>query len=219
MARARELIDRGDAGTATAAADKPGCAHPPVPRRRQADPSLPMLWLADGHHRDVRGRLARRDIARPRRSRHQDRHVMTPMAPHHPVTAADLCCWLDSGHDALGLSLYQTHATDLEKPQIRRSRRCFGRPSHRRHSCAAATPAAPAPSCTVSATQFPIEPAEPGAPIPRLRSLAAFERRPSVRGSVRDGPASETRHNKTHAGRLAGTVEVPQKADGIAAAR
>jgi hypothetical protein len=78
----------------------------------------------------------------------------------------------------LGLSLYRSHATDLEKPQIRRSRRRLGRPSHRRHSFAASTPAAPAPCCTPSADQFPIEPAEPGAPIPRLPSLAAFERRP-----------------------------------------
>ena len=78
----------------------------------------------------------------------------------------------------LGLSLYRSHATDLEKPQIRRSRRWFGRQSHRRHSFAASTSAAPATCCTVSASQFPIEPAEPAAPIPRLPSLAAFERRP-----------------------------------------
>ena len=94
----------------------------------------------------------------------------------------------------LGLSLYQTHATDLEKPQIRRSRRWFGRPSHRRHSFAASTPAAPAPCCTVSASQFPIEPAEPGAPIPRLPSLAAFERRPRCawRGRVGRHPKPVT---------------------------
>ena len=95
----------------------------------------------------------------------------------------------------LGLSLYQTHATDLEKPQIRRSRRWFGRPSHRRHSSAASTPAAPALCCTPSASQFPIEPAEPGAPIPRLPSLAAFERRPRCAWRGRRGPASETRHS------------------------
>jgi hypothetical protein len=36
--------------------------------------------------------------------------------------------------------------------------------------------------CTDSAGQIPIVPAPPGAHSPRLRSLAVFERRPSVRG-------------------------------------
>ena len=62
--------------------------------------------------------------------------------------------------------------------RIRPSRRWFGRSLHRPHSFAASTPAASAPCCTPSADQFPIEPAEPGAPIPRLPSLAGFERRP-----------------------------------------
>jgi hypothetical protein len=45
----------------------------------------------------------------------------------------------------------------------------------------------------VGARQIPIAPAEPGAPIPRLPSLAAFERRPGrARGCARAGPASCT---------------------------
>jgi hypothetical protein len=48
----------------------------------------------------------------------------------------------------------------------------------------------------VGARQIPIAPADPGAPIPLLPSLAAFERRPGrARGCVRAGPASETRHS------------------------
>ena len=76
----------------------------------------------------------------------------------------------------LGLSLYQTHPADLEKPQnpvfstllwqiitpttlIRSVNACFIGP-------------------LLHAQCRPIEPAEPGAPIPRLPSLADFERRP-----------------------------------------
>ena len=51
--------------------------------------------------------------------------------------------------------------------------------------------------CTDSDDQFPIAPADTGAPNPRLRSLAVFEHRPSVRvePSVL-GPASETRYRR-----------------------
>ena len=42
------------------------------------------------------------------------------------------------------------------------------------NSFAASASAAPAPCCTVSASQFPIEPAEPGAPIPRLPCMGFF---------------------------------------------
>ena len=100
----------------------------------------------------------------------------------------------------LGLSLYRSHATDLENPKIRRSRRWFGRQSHRRHAFAASTSAAPATCCTVSASQFPIESAEPAAPIPRLPSLAAFERRPrcawqrSRWAGIRNPSQSRTSH-------------------------
>ena len=53
--------------------------------------------------------------------------------------------------------------------------------NQRQRSFAALLPASQAPHCAIGANQIPIEPAEPGAPIPRLPSLAAFERRPVVR--------------------------------------
>ena len=64
------------------------------------------------------------------------------------------------------------------------------------------------------ARQIPIAPAEPGAPIPRPPSLAAFERRPGrACGCVRAGPASETRHKTGSGDHVPSTPLHPPQAD------
>ena len=53
--------------------------------------------------------------------------------------------------------------------------------------------------CTDSDDQFPIALVDTGAPIPRLRSLAGFEHRVSVRVQPYvPGPASENRYTSSH---------------------
>ena len=97
--RAGARVDRrGGAATATAAGEAGSgtCRHR---GDRQAGPSLPVLRWPHGHHRDVRGGLHAAHRPTAIGDRDQDRHVMMPVAPISPVTAARLCCWFMAGND------------------------------------------------------------------------------------------------------------------------
>src|SRR5215468_4987055 len=76
-----------------------------------------MLRWSHDHHRDVRGGLDAATSSHRVRDRHQGRHVMTPIPSRSPDNAPGLCSGRCPATTMLGLSLYQTHATDLEKPQ------------------------------------------------------------------------------------------------------
>jgi hypothetical protein len=68
--------------------------------RRQASTSLPMLRRAHGHHRDVRGGMHAAASADSVADRHQDRHLMMPVAPISHATSDRLCRWLRAGDEA-----------------------------------------------------------------------------------------------------------------------
>ena len=89
----------------------------------------------------------------------------------------------------------KTEPSPARSTHLCRSSTCSGRKHHPRQRCAPhKLPVAP-----IAASQIPIAPADPGAPSPRLPSLAAFQRRPGrARVKVSEGPASETLHTCGH---------------------
>src|SRR5262245_9043217 len=82
---------------------------------RQASPSLPVLRNSHGDHRGVRGGMHATSSADTLGDRHQNRHVMMPVAPISLVTADQLCRWLMPGDEA---TRPERPSPDLLEPRL-----------------------------------------------------------------------------------------------------